>query len=220
VKDQHYIPKFYLKGFTDKDGKVWVCEKFKPMRASLPKDIAHRPDYYTHENDGKRDETAEQILMESESRAAAIIRTIAKSRRSDYVPTPKEIAHLMMFVAYMFARVPAWRDFLDEMAVSIATKNLHSLASDKARFHQSCIDFERKTGKSLGIDFEETLLPHTQDDMLQLVFGRGLGLQPLEIVCVPRDCGGGYVVKVLAFLDELLEFGQQAIPPDKGSNAP
>jgi hypothetical protein len=56
--------------------------------------------------------------------------------------------------------------------------------------------------------------------MLQLVFGRGLGLQPLEIVRMPRDCGGGYVVQVLAFLDELLEFGQQAIPPDKGSNAP
>jgi Protein of unknown function (DUF4238) len=57
AKAQHYIPKFYLKGFTDKQGKLWVCEKFKPVRDSKPKLEAHRPDYYTHADWGERDET-------------------------------------------------------------------------------------------------------------------------------------------------------------------
>jgi hypothetical protein len=61
-KAQHYIPKFYLKGFTDKQGALWVCERFKPMRKSKPKEEAHRPDYYTHADLGERDEKAESIL--------------------------------------------------------------------------------------------------------------------------------------------------------------
>ena len=67
-KAQHYIPNFYLKGFTDKAGTLWVYEKFNPMRASTPKKEAHRPDYYTHEENGQRDETAENMLKVIESR--------------------------------------------------------------------------------------------------------------------------------------------------------
>jgi Protein of unknown function (DUF4238) len=47
AKAQHYIPKFYLKGFTGKQGSLWVCERFKGIRESKPKKEAHRPDYYT-----------------------------------------------------------------------------------------------------------------------------------------------------------------------------
>ena len=65
AKAQHYIPKFYLKGFTDRQGKLWVCEKFKPIRASKPKTEApHAPTDHTHAERGERDETAEDILEE------------------------------------------------------------------------------------------------------------------------------------------------------------
>ena len=73
AKAQHYIPKFYLKGFTNKQGCLWVCEKFTPIRESTPTCEAHRPDYYTHDENGERDETAENILQEIESRAAPVI---------------------------------------------------------------------------------------------------------------------------------------------------
>ena len=62
AKAQHYIPRFYLKGFTDPKGKLWVYEKFQPMRESKPKFEAHRPDYYSHSESGDRDETAEDML--------------------------------------------------------------------------------------------------------------------------------------------------------------
>jgi hypothetical protein len=74
----------------------------------------------------------------------------------------------MTFVAFMFTRVPVWRDFLNDIAVNIAKHNLLSLASDKKSFYQSCIDFEKKEGKPLGIDFEE---------MRQIALNDGIGLQ-------------------------------------------
>jgi hypothetical protein len=55
-KAQHYIPNFYLDGFTDTSRVLWVYEKFKPLRASKPKNEAHKPDYYTHVEQGERDE--------------------------------------------------------------------------------------------------------------------------------------------------------------------
>src|SRR6266446_8672967 len=69
-KAQHYIPNFYLKGFTDRQKRLWVCERFKPIRNSKPKDEANRPDYYTLAEQGRRNETAEDLLKQVESRAA------------------------------------------------------------------------------------------------------------------------------------------------------
>jgi Protein of unknown function (DUF4238) len=151
TKTQHYIPKFYLKGFADKEGVLWVCEKFKPIRASKPKHEANRPDYYTLAKKDGRDDTAENLLQDIESRAAPIICKLASPH---YVLTPENASHLITFVAVMFARVPSWRDNLDNMAVQIA-KNMHlRTVADKQTFGKLCEDFERSTGKALGVDHE------------------------------------------------------------------
>ncbi len=87
TKAQHYIPKFYLKGFTDNQGALWVYEKFKPLRESKPKKEAHRPDYYSHIEKGERDETAEDALKIVESQVAPTIRKLANPQ---YVPHASE----------------------------------------------------------------------------------------------------------------------------------
>ncbi len=152
AKDQHYIPKFYLKGFTDREHQLWVFEKFKPMRASKPKQEAHRPDYYTHSEEGQRDETAENILKEAESRVAPIIHKLGSPQ---YVLTPENAGHLIVFVAFMFARVPCWREHLDNMAADVVRKAQIRIANDKERFHKSVEDFEKSAGRSVGMDYEE-----------------------------------------------------------------
>lgn len=151
-KAQHYIPKFYLKGFTDKQGKLWVCEKFRALRESRPKHEAHRPDYYTHAEQGERDETAEETLEEIESRAAPIIRKLANPA---FIPTPQQMGHVYLFTAFMFARVPAWRENLDRMFSRVAKEQQLKLAQNKEQFHKMCADMERDTGKPLGMDAEE-----------------------------------------------------------------
>lgn len=44
--EHHYVPKFYLKGFTGRNGVLSVHERHKPPRASKPKDEANRENYY------------------------------------------------------------------------------------------------------------------------------------------------------------------------------
>ncbi|HEY7402813.1 MAG TPA: DUF4238 domain-containing protein [Candidatus Angelobacter sp.] len=152
TKDQHYIPKFYLKGFTDTDKTLWVCERFKPIRPSKPKNEAHRPDYYTHSENGGRGEIAEDMLLRIESVAAPIIRKIGNPQ---YQLTRQLAGNLYMFVAFMFARVPSMREYSDQISSAVAKKTHLEYARDKARFHASCATFESSSGKSLGIDYEE-----------------------------------------------------------------
>jgi len=50
----------------------------------------------------------------------------------------------------MFARVPAWREYLDKMAVGIARHHQVKTASDKAKFEKLCMEVEKHTGKKMG----------------------------------------------------------------------
>src|SRR5262249_27701740 len=127
-EDQHYIPRFYLKGFTGKEGKLWVCEKFCPIRESKPKHEAHRPDYYTHAEHGQRDEIAENALEAIESRAAPVIRKLASPFFS---PTLEQMGHVYLFLAFMFVRVPSWREHLDKLFGKIMKDRQQNLAKDK-----------------------------------------------------------------------------------------
>ena len=152
AKAQHYIPKFYLKGFTDNQGALWVYERFKPLRKSKPKYEAHRPDYYTHAEDGERDETAEDLLKTLESQVAPIIRRLANPQ---YLLTPLNAGNLIVFVALMFARVPSWREHLDTLTGQFIKQNQLKLARDKEKFHKLYAGFELTKGKPLGMDCEE-----------------------------------------------------------------
>ena len=152
AKAQHYIPNFYLKGFTDSNGDLWVYEKFKPPRASKAKNEGHKPDYYTHAEHGQRDETAEDTLAEIESRAAPVLR---KFTSPQFNPSGEQMGHVYLFVAFMFARVPSWREYLNKLLGKIAKKEHLKYARDKARFYRRCEEIERVTGKPLNIGHEQ-----------------------------------------------------------------
>jgi hypothetical protein len=152
AKAQHYIPRFYLKGFTDKVGALWVYEKFKPLRMSKPKHEAHRPDYYTHAEEGERDETAEDMLKKVESQVAPIILKLANPQ---YMLTPKTAGDIVLFVAFMFTRVPSWREHLDRITIQISRAKHLDTARDKQKFYKLCSDMEKSTGKPLGMDYEK-----------------------------------------------------------------
>jgi hypothetical protein len=146
-KAQHYVPNFYLKGFTDRNGSLWVYEKSQPPRQSKPKHEAHRPDYYTHTDTGERDESIEDLLEKVESQVAPIIRKLTNPQ---HVLTPQNSEYVVVFVSFMFARVPAWREYLNRMAVAVARSIYLKTASDKSKFEQICADFEKKTGEKVG----------------------------------------------------------------------
>ena len=59
-----------------------------------------------------------------------------------------------MFVAFLFARVPSWRENLNTTAVQLAWKMLQREVNDREKFHKTCAEIEKQQGKSLG-DFEK-----------------------------------------------------------------
>jgi Protein of unknown function (DUF4238) len=147
IKAQHYIPEAYLKGFADKNQVLWVCEKSKEIRPSRPKEEANKPDYYTHTEDGVRDETAEQTLSVIESQAAVILKKIGNPQ---YRLTPETAGTLYFFVAFMFARVPTMREYLDKVVCAAERHKQKALAKDRQKFEESWRQYEQDTGRSAG----------------------------------------------------------------------
>jgi len=201
AKDQHYIPKFYLKGFTDREGVLWVCERFKPPRASKPKLEANRADYYTHSEHGNRDETAEEVLKQVESRVAPIIRKLANPQ---YVLTPENASHLILFVSFMFARVPSWRENLDKMSADLAKAYQLKVANDRDRFHRLCADYEKSVGKKLGVDFEELRQLVLQEKFEYIQSSKAYNL-------------GAMFNSAFDVLEQLNQFGYQCLYAPEGS---
>lgn len=151
-KAQHYIPQFYLRGFTDKQGNLWVYERFRPMKKSKPKLEAHELDYYTHDEQGERDETAEDVLQGMESRVAPIIKGLANRQ---YTLSPENAAHLIIFAVFMFTRVPSWREHIDNFAAELIRRHQLRIAGDKEKFNVMCESLEKTQGHALGIDREQ-----------------------------------------------------------------
>ena len=197
---QHYVPRFYLKGFTDKHGVLWVYERFKPKRASKPKHEAHRPDYYTHAEHGFRDESAEAELRKMESLAGPVI---SKLGNPQYQMTREKASHLFVFVAFMFVRVPSWREHLDKTFVEMVRKNQLARARDKAGFHQACKEMEQQTGKPLGMDAEE---------LRQYVL---TGEYDIEQTSNAFSLGAMFT-SGLAVMDELQKFGFEVLYAPEG----
>jgi hypothetical protein len=202
VIDQHYIPKFYLKGFTDKDKNLWVYEKHKPLRQSKPKDEANRPDYYSLTESEQDDKDAvEHALSRIESLAAPIVRKLVTPQ---YVLTPENAADLLLFIAFMFARVPAWRENLDKVAAQ-TTKRLHvSFARNKEAFHRICSQVARDKGSEFS-DFEglRELVLADDYELIQMSSSFNLGAMMTS---------GANVAKIIA------EFGYRALYAPAGKS--
>lgn len=144
---------------------LWVYEKFKAPRASKPKDEGHLPDYYSHAEDGERDDKAERLLGKIESRAAAVLREFVGPT---FVPTLKQMEHVYLFTSIMFARVPSWRRYLDNVAVSVYKDMELRIARDKERFYEVCAEVEASVGRPMKTAYE-TLRQRVLNDKREFV---------------------------------------------------
>lgn len=107
----HYIPQFYLKGFTDPDTPeaykpyVWVYSLEKSAwQKRAPNNVARKSGYYTLvDESGEPTEELETELSHLEGNAARVIRSVLERREMRV----EDCAHLATFVASMRLRVPA-----------------------------------------------------------------------------------------------------------------
>jgi hypothetical protein len=145
--DHHYVPKFYLKGFTDQKKSLWVYEYGRNApRESDPKHEGHRPNYYTFADRGQPDDSAEKLLSRIESIVAPTIRKLANPQ---FKPTAQQVSELYTFVSIMYVRVPAWREFVNSSVSKLMKDHAQEQARDRSGFFKLLDQYEEKTGKTI-----------------------------------------------------------------------
>ncbi len=111
-KKHHYVPQYYLNGFTDSSpsSKIWVYEKGKQhVFLSSTVNIGHENHFYSFERlDGTRDSNSvENFLADRiEGPANPVITKI----RNRHMITDKEKETLSVYLSAMLQRVPKHRD--------------------------------------------------------------------------------------------------------------
>lgn len=117
----HYVPQFWLAGFTDtgeKDGRLWVTDlKRQKQWQSKPENAGHRRDFYRLTDDAAKDPVAfEKVFSRIESAFAPLLKALDERPRGPYLNEWKSI---FMYIAIQWMRVPAFRPMLLRIADGI-----------------------------------------------------------------------------------------------------
>lgn len=121
ARKHHYVPKFYLAGFTDNgtvDGDLHVIDTTRLKTwVKKPKDVAHQRDFHEVNVGPDSDPmSVENVLGQLEGRWGMVLRSVLEQRS---LPTDNAFGDLMIFIAFMAVRVPRIREtisnFIEEL---------------------------------------------------------------------------------------------------------
>lgn len=120
----HYVPQFYLKGFSRSDGKqIWVYDKKEGNKFQTQvKSIANITGFYSREVEKYLANTVEGPANEA----------IRKIREREQINS-KDKEVLAEYMTVMMKRVPKGKTRLDEMAPSISKKLYGELSEELAQ---------------------------------------------------------------------------------------
>jgi hypothetical protein len=133
----HYIPQFYLNGFTSKDGKFKIYDIQKKDFIQKGKDFS--PKSYFFEEDGNTIITdngstdfIEESFQRNESKAAEVFNRINKSSSLEkYNVNDDDIAILQQFIGIMYWRNPTNYDKIKSIIDRKKLKELGLIAKNK-----------------------------------------------------------------------------------------
>ncbi|WP_035983566.1 DUF4238 domain-containing protein [Leptospira meyeri] len=104
----HYLPEFYLKGFTDKSGSFFAYNKKRDIiesRKYFPKSIFFKEKLNTVFDDGKENDLIERLLSRLDSRFAPILKKIILSNGQPSLSSEEKIEFLV-FLSLLIWRHP------------------------------------------------------------------------------------------------------------------
>jgi hypothetical protein len=142
-RKHHYVPKFYLAGFTNTgrpDGRFYVLDKNqKKQWVDSPRDTAHKRDYHAVDLGPNVDRMiVEKKLAIIEGQQSAVLQSIIDAQALPHEET-EEFAELMGFIALMVVRVPSIRNTVSKFIDDISKKELFATFSTpqgRATFRQ------------------------------------------------------------------------------------
>jgi hypothetical protein len=156
ARAHHYIPVFYLKGFTSpasKDrGYLWVYEQGKPMRKSKPLNEAHERDFYAFTDDEGMRRELETKLSQVESLLAPLFRAIADGYHNFL---PEDFEGIVTFMALLWVRGPFGRDLVQRLSAETMKSATKEYVQDEERFKAKYNEFLEKSGTQTDLSAEE-----------------------------------------------------------------
>lgn len=107
-KIQHYVPRFILKQFCEKNDQIWVFDKHKGIKFKTNiKNIAAENGFYDFEISGQK-ATLELSISEIEGQASEVLRKIVKNKKLSVIDD-NEKNFLSHFFSLQFVRTKQWR---------------------------------------------------------------------------------------------------------------
>jgi hypothetical protein len=156
----HYLPQFYLKSFTDPEGKFWVYYKDRdePVRQTPVNTGIEKHMYTIEREDGTIDDVVEKKMFAPlESEVSPIIKKLTESK---YNLTDVDKENLSLFLAFMVTRVPRSIEVIKEIGEALSTHTLKEFVKDEDEVKKA---FEHLKGEGkLPKDF-------TLDDMNKML---------------------------------------------------
>ena len=131
ARAHHYIPQFYLKGFTAPNGALWAYEKHKPIRKSTPKNEAHERDFYAYKDEQGELRDVEQRLADMESYVAPLFQLIEQGYHRFH---QDDFHGLATFIALLWLRGPSGRDFVKGLLAQVMKSISMERAANKEEF--------------------------------------------------------------------------------------
>lgn len=147
AKRHHYLPQFYLEGFTDTEGLLWVYDREqKKLRKQPPKDTAVQGYYYafTDKHGNKRNDI-EEFFSRVESETKPLLEKIDQGD----LPSTEEKLTLAVFVGFQKTRVPDFEKSVDEAGEKMIKRMNEFMFQSEETASQTVRGFEAKTGSRL-----------------------------------------------------------------------
>ncbi len=132
TKKQHFVPRFYLRTFIDKDGQLWTHDSDQDaLRQTTPENTGYETNIYSPENEnGSRIDFIEDNLAKIESIAASILPDLLACKKLEL----EAKTNFAVFLATMFARSPAQlRQFAIYMGETADWMGAHSLKHENQK---------------------------------------------------------------------------------------
>ena len=160
TKNQHYVPQFILRRFSNVAKKLWVYDKWTRRKfLSSPRNVASENAFYDVEFDGERI-SLESAMCDIEDSAIGTLNSIIENRSIGGV-TRVEKERVARFLATQMMRTRAARDEFqqsqDALRAGLLAKNINE-SQLPAGFFDDEEGIKRGSLANLGI--AEELMPH------------------------------------------------------------
>lgn len=167
-KRHHYLPQFYLNGFS-RDQYLFVYDREEnEYRKQTPKNTAVEKDFYTLTDDsGQKNAAIESIFAEIESRAKPIIDKLDSGKTVTF----EERVALAHLIALFIGRTPEYdatfKSVQDQLMRKVNKVHFHSIERT-----QAIIDNYKATNPNKDTLSAEQLYEIVQKDDYNIEFGR------------------------------------------------